>query len=118
MFRNKFNPTILAVVLIALLCFFLPDVKAQEKPDTNRTIYTSGNDFYKPDTIAVVMFIATDSIPMNGGCWYKFPAKVLIAIDGYSSRDSWYGKMKYFDEKKQPMKDEVYISLPRKVGKK
>jgi len=24
MFRNKFNPKILAVVLIALLCFFLP----------------------------------------------------------------------------------------------
>jgi hypothetical protein len=29
MFRNKFNPTILAVVLIALLCFFLPDIQAQ-----------------------------------------------------------------------------------------
>lgn len=24
MFRNKFNPTMIAVVLIALLCFFLP----------------------------------------------------------------------------------------------
>ena len=35
MFRNKFNPTMLAVVLIALLCFFLPDMEAQELIDTH-----------------------------------------------------------------------------------
>lgn len=29
MFRNKFSPKMLAVVLIALLCFFLPDIQAQ-----------------------------------------------------------------------------------------
>ena len=36
MFRNKFNPTILAVVLIALLCFFLPDMQAQVYQTTTK----------------------------------------------------------------------------------
>ena len=36
MFRNKFNPKILAVVLIALLCFFLPDIYSQTKKDTTK----------------------------------------------------------------------------------
>ena len=42
MFKNKFNPTILAVVLIALLCFFLPDVYAQiiKENKMQDTIYT------------------------------------------------------------------------------
>jgi hypothetical protein len=44
MFRNKFNPKILAVVLIALLCFFLPDVKAQTK--TNINIYVEPDSTY------------------------------------------------------------------------
>lgn len=38
MFRNKSNPTMIVVVLIALLCLFLPEVKAQngyvQNPDS------------------------------------------------------------------------------------
>lgn len=46
MLRNKFNPTMLAVVLIAELCFFLPDVKAQiikenKMQDTTKMQFTS-----------------------------------------------------------------------------
>lgn len=35
MLKNKFNSTMLAVVLIVLLCFFLPDMEAQTRTDIN-----------------------------------------------------------------------------------
>ena len=119
--QNRIYKLLLGAALIAELCFFLPDVKAQT--DTSKTYSWSGQritiDVPKPDTIAVEMFIATDSIPMQGGCWYKFPAKVLIVMDGYRVTDYWHiSDMQYLDDKKQPMKSKVYISLPRDVGKK
>jgi hypothetical protein len=124
MLRNKFNPTMLAVVLIALLCFFLPDVKAQDKIDTSKVYSWSGQrvQIYipKPDTTEVELFIAKEypnyrEINSNEPNYIK----IIMIVDGYMVSDYWHTSApQYLDNNKQPMKSKVYISLPREKGKK
>lgn len=98
MFRNKFNPTILAVVLIALLCFFLPEVKAQTFTIPNKNNEPKENYNY------ILIYRNWEAVwQNNGGAMYP-SYDWVTKIEGFRNWDDlmkWMNSFNYWDDGKK-----------------
>src|SRR4030042_1148371 len=96
----------LIIWLVLLFCFWMMgDVEAQvSDADWITTIPA------KLDTTESELIIAVDSVWTSENTYFKFPAKVLIVIDGYRVYNNQDWRSFYLDDKKQRIKDVVYIA--------
>lgn len=95
MFKNKFTLQILAVVLIAWLCFFLPDIQAQEfnyettlgyymnnEDKTAERTYQDGTGFYIINFVYNTSYCTIPATNPPGQPHYGATITVYEIIDG------------------------------------
>lgn len=129
MFRNKFNPKMLAVVLIALLCFFLPDVKAQEitfVDDSHifKKWFISEYDKYEKeycDTIKATYNQTLENYLVDRSSYIEAYSKEQLEQKGYKYKYRWIIKtnpieMEYIFIKEPTLKE--FMEYWRMQGKK
>jgi hypothetical protein len=127
--------SILFVWLSALLCFFLPEVKAQEFNigEFRMGHYAAG----KLDTVKAEIAIAIKEIRINDELMYRYPRRTLVIIDGYIERekysysgdrmpnqfpnnggayDDYYVTKRHLDEDKKEIKE--YVWMARELANK
>jgi len=98
MFKKQFNPKILAVVLIALLCFFLPDVKAQ--------VFTipSPKDETKESYNYVLVYRNWEAVWQNNYGSMSSNYEWITKIKGFRNWDDlikWLNSSNYWDDGKK-----------------
>ena len=101
--------TFIVIFTLCIASAFAQDNQA--RPDTVGTITFQA----RRDTTAVTLFVGTDSVSISENSYFKFPAKVLIIIDGYMVRDTWHAwPAIYLDSEKRVITDPVYFTATRK----
>jgi hypothetical protein len=132
--KRKFQ-TVFVIALICWLCFFLPEVKAQEFNigEFRMGHYATG----ELDTVKAEIAIAVKELRVNDELMYLYPERTLIIIDGYIEREKYsysgdrmpnglpnnggayddrYVTKRYLDEDKNEIKE--YVWMARELGKK